>query len=117
MDCIYLRDIQLEATIGVYDWEQRIRQKLLLTLELGVDCRKAGQSDALADALDYGAVLTRVQALVEDSRYALLEKLATVIAETLLAEFSPLQTITVDLAKLHIFAQVPKVGVVIRRER
>lgn len=121
MDTIYLRDIELSATIGAYAWEQKISQKLMLSLTLKVDTRPAAASDELADALDYGAVLVRVQALVAElsptQPVRLIETLAERIASTILAEFSKVQAVTVDLAKVFIFPQVPRIGVVIERSR
>ncbi len=121
MDTIYLRDIELAVTIGAYAWEQKISQKLLLSLTLKVDTKPAAASDRLADALDYGAVLARVQALAAECGpgrpVQLIETLAERFAQTILAEFSKVQTVTVDLAKVFIFPQVPRIGVVIERSR
>lgn len=121
MDTIYLRDIELSATIGAYAWEQQIKQKLLLSLTLKLDTRPAAASDDLCDALDYGAVLQRVQALTAtlspEKPLQLLETFAARIAETILAEFALVQSLTVDLAKVFIFPQVPRIGVVIERSR
>lgn len=117
MDTIYLRDIELQATIGAYQWEQRIEQKLILNLSLAVDCQAAGSSDDLNDALDYGAVLATVQALVKDKCVALIEKLATLMADEILCHYPAVQTVTVDLAKVFIFPNVPRVGVVLTRGR
>lgn len=117
MDTIYLRDVELQATIGAYQWEQRIEQKLILNLSLAVDCQAAGASDDLNDALDYGAVLATVKTLVEQQRVALIEKLATLIADEILCHYPAVQTVTVDLAKVFIFPNVPRVGVVITRGR
>ncbi|NQD36405.1 dihydroneopterin aldolase [Permianibacter sp. IMCC34836] len=121
MDTIYLRDIELAVTIGAFAWEQKISQKLLLTLTLKVDTRAAAASDELADALDYGAVLSRVQALAAElspeQPVRLLETFAERIATTILAEFGKVQSLTVDLAKVFIFPQVPRIGVVIERGR
>lgn len=121
MDTIYLRDIELAVTIGAYAWEQKFSQKLVLSLTLKVDTRPAAASDDLADALDYGAVLSRVQALAAEPSaeqpVKLLETLADRIARTILAEFGKVQSLTVDLAKVFIFPQVPRIGVVIERSR
>lgn len=117
MDTIYLRDIELVTVIGAYEWEQRIEQKLIVNVSMSLDCRAAGLSDALTDALDYGAVLAKVQAVAQQNKVALLERLATLMAEALLNDFSLIQSVTIDLAKVFIFPQVPRVGVVITRER
>jgi 7,8-dihydroneopterin aldolase/epimerase/oxygenase len=121
MDTIYLRDIELSVTIGAFAWEQQISQKLLLSLTLKVDTRPAAASDQLSDALDYGAVLARVQALAAELSperpVQLIETLADRIARTILGEFAKVQSVTVDLAKVFIFPQVPRIGVVIERSR
>lgn len=121
MDTIYLRDIELAVTIGAYAWEQKISQKLLLSLTLKVDCRPAAQSDQLADALDYGAVLARVQAIAAacgpEQPVQLIETLAERFASGILAEFPKVLAVTVDLAKVFIFPQVPRIGVVLERSR
>jgi len=121
MDTIYLRDIDLSVTIGAYAWEQKISQKLLLSLTLKVDTKPAAQSDQLADALDYGAVLARVQAIAAacgpEQPVQLIETLAERFASTILSEFPKVQALTVDLAKVFIFPNVPRIGVVIERSR
>lgn len=121
MDTIYLRDIELSVTIGAFAWEQKISQKLLLSLSLRVDTRPAAASDQLSDALDYGAVLARVQAIAAElgpeRPVQLIETLAERFANAILAEFSKVQAVTVDLAKVFIFPQVPRIGVVIERAR
>ena len=53
MDIVYIQALELDAVIGVYEWEQQIEQRLLLDLELGADIKKAAESDSLDDALDY----------------------------------------------------------------
>ena len=56
MDSVFIEHLEVIATIGVYDWEQEIKQKLVLDLEMAHDNRPAAQSDDVAYALDYAAV-------------------------------------------------------------
>ncbi len=116
MDSVYLRDIELQARIGVYAWEQQIDQKLIMNLTLSCDCAAAARTDDLSLGVDYGAVLQRVQAHVAQARVKLLETLAEQIAQLILAEF-PVQAVKVDVAKVFIFPQVARTGVVIERQR
>lgn len=53
MDKVFIEQLEVITTIGVYDWEQQIKQKLVLDLEMAHDNRAAGKSDDVADALDY----------------------------------------------------------------
>ncbi len=87
MDIIYLRDLRIDTVIGVYEWERRIRQTLVLDLEMGADIRPAAASDDIEDTLNYKAVAKRVISLVSESRFQLVEKLAEEVARVVISEF------------------------------
>ena len=44
MDIIYLNDLRVEAVIGIWDWERKIRQVIAIDLEMATDIRKAAAS-------------------------------------------------------------------------
>ncbi len=87
MDKLIIQDLRVQAHIGVRPWEQQVRQPLLLDLELATDASRAAATDALAQALDYGALSRRLTAFVAASRYGLIETLAEQIAALLQQEF------------------------------
>lgn len=116
MDLIYLRDIELQITIGLFEWEKQIRQKLYLSLEMGVDLSPVAQADSLTGGVDYGMVLQRIQHQAENAGVQLLETLAEQIAALVLKEF-PVKQVKVDLAKQFIFPNVARTGVVITRKK
>ena len=60
MDTVFLRELRAATVIGVYDWERRVRQTVVLDLEMAADNRRAAASDANDDALDYAAIAARV---------------------------------------------------------
>lgn len=116
MDIIYLSDLRIETTIGIYDWERRTRQTVILDLEMGADISKAAASDKIEDTLDYKAVAKRVIAFVSGSEFKLVETLAEKIAEILLDEFS-IPWCRLRLNKQGAVRGVRDVGVVIERGR
>ena len=61
MNTIFIHDLRVETRIGVYDWERHLPQTLRLDLELGLPSDKAFRPANLADALDYAAVVARMQ--------------------------------------------------------
>ncbi|HUL13723.1 MAG TPA: dihydroneopterin aldolase [Methylococcaceae bacterium] len=87
MDIIFLRGLQIETVIGIYDWERKIKQTVVIDLEMATDIRKAAASDAIEDTLDYKAVSKRIISFVEESSFLLVETLAERITEILLNEF------------------------------
>ena len=88
MDIVFINDLRIEAIIGIYDWERKVKQTISLDLEMGADIRQAADTDAIDDTLNYKAVAKRLIAFVEASEYQLVETLAEKIAAIVLSEFS-----------------------------
>lgn len=88
MDKVFIEGLEAFAVIGVYEWEQAIRQRLLLDIELKTCSKKAGRSDDLDDALDYFSISERLLAVLENERFALLEALAERLSDVLQQEFN-----------------------------
>ncbi len=97
-DCLYLKGIRGYGYTGALPEEQILGQWFEADLCICLDLSSAGQSDSLAHTLHYGEVVTQVQKLLRQSRFALIERLATVIAEAVL-EFSQVEQVTVLLTK------------------
>lgn len=114
MDFIFLRDFRVEAVIGVYDWERRIRQTLVFDLELATDVRGAAASGDLADALDYAAVAKRISQFVVDGQFHLLESVAEGVAALVLEQF-PVSWLRLSVGKLHALPTARLAGVSIER--
>ncbi len=88
MDQVFIKGLAVEAVIGVYDWERRILQPLVLDLDMGWDISAAAAGDDLAATLDYAAVSTRVLEYVAASQFLLVEALAEHVAALVMQEFS-----------------------------
>lgn len=114
MDIIFIRGLQVETVIGIYDWEQRIRQQVVLDLELGTDIQQAAQSDQIDDTLSYESVARRVSEYIKDNEFLLLERLAEQTAELLQQEFK-LPWLRLSVSKPGAVANARIVGVTIER--
>jgi dihydroneopterin aldolase len=114
MDIIYLHDLRIETVIGIYDWERRCKQTIVLDLDLATDIRKAAASDQIADTLDYKAVAKRIMSFVQESEFQLVETLAERITEILQEEFG-IPWVRLRLNKKGAVRGVRDVGVIIER--
>ncbi|MFC3024762.1 dihydroneopterin aldolase [Vibrio zhugei] len=114
MDKVFIDQLDVIATIGVYDWEQQIKQKLTLDIEMAHDNRPAGLSDNVADALDYASVSQAILQHVEGGAFLLVERVAEEIADLVMSQFN-VPWIRVTVAKPKAVAQARSVGVVIER--
>lgn len=114
IDIIYVRDLRVDAVIGVYEWERRIKQTVCLDLEMAADIRQAAASDAIEDTLNYKAVAERVASYVAESGFQLIETLAERVAAILLDEFA-ISWVKVRVGKPGAVQGSREVGVVIER--
>lgn len=114
MDIVYLRDLKIECVIGIFEWERRIKQTIVLDLDMATDIRRAATSDRIDDTLDYKAVSKRVMEFVAASQFQLVETLAEKIAEIVLNEFR-VPWVRVRVNKRGAIRNAADVGVVIER--
>ena len=87
MDKIFLSALTTECIVGIWDWERRVKQRIVLDIEMATDIRKAAASDHIDDTLDYKKVAKRVLGFVEASEYQLVETLTEHIARLIVTEF------------------------------
>jgi len=116
MDKVFIEALEIEALIGIYDWERRIRQPLLFDIEMAFDNRIPAASDAIADTLNYKAVSKRVVDYVSQSDFGLVEALAERVAAIILDEFA-VQHVRLKLSKPGAVRGARAVGVMIERSR
>lgn len=115
-DFIFLRDLEIETVIGIWEWERRIRQYVRIDLQMGADIPRAAAGDRIEDTLNYKAVAKRVQEFVGSSSFQLVETLAEKLAALVLEEFD-VPWIRVTVNKPGAIRGARDVGVSIRRSR
>ena len=116
MDKVFIEGLEVEALIGIYDWERRIRQPLQFDIEMAFDNRRPAASDRIEDTLDYKAVSKRLVEFVSQSGYGLVETLAERCAALILNEFAVSQ-VRLKLGKPGAVRGARAVGVVIERSK
>ena len=116
MDKVFIEGLEIEALIGIYDWERRIRQTLVFDLEMGFDNRVPAASDDIAHTVNYKAVSKRLIDYVSQSGFGLVETLAERCAEIVMAEFN-IHWLRLKLSKPGAVRGARAVGVIIERTR
>ena len=116
MDIIFLREIRLDARIGVYKREKAITQAVELDLELALPGDRVFKSGKVSDTIDYAAVIQRIRAALVERHYSLVENLAEQVAQIILKEFHA-PWVRVSIAKIGAQQNARRVGVVIERSR
>ncbi len=116
MDMIYLRGLRVETVIGIYEWERRIKQPVIVDIKMAADIRRAAATDNIDDTLNYKAVAKRVIGFVEGSQFQLVETLAERLAELVMAEFH-VPWLRLEVNKIGAVRGARDVGVIIERGR
>lgn len=114
MDIIFIRELEIETIIGIYDWERETKQTISIDLEMGADIAKSANSDQIEDTLNYKDVGKRLISFVEESSFELVEKLAEEIAAIVREEFK-VPWLRLTLNKPGALRGSKSVGVIIER--
>jgi 7,8-dihydroneopterin aldolase/epimerase/oxygenase len=114
MDKIFLSELKVDAVIGIWEWERRIRQTIIIDLEMSADIAKAAATDDVADTLNYKSVAKRIREFVADSSFQLVETLAERIAAIVRDEFD-VTWVKVRVNKPGAIRGSKAVGVLIER--
>ena len=115
-DHVFIEGLEIEALIGIYDWERRIRQVLRFDLEMAFDNRVPAATDDIALTLNYKDVSKRLVEYVGQSGFGLVETLAERCAAIILDEFG-VARVRLKLSKPGAVRGARAVGVVIEREK
>jgi 7,8-dihydroneopterin aldolase/epimerase/oxygenase len=113
---VFVRDLELMASVGVFELEKRYEQRIVVSLDLWVIDDYDGRSDALSAVLDYGAVVAGVRAIAEAGHTHLIETLAERIAAASLAD-GRVTTAVIRIEKPDIVPGCRSVGIEITRHR
>lgn len=114
MDIVFIRELRADTIIGVYDWERRVRQTVVLDLEMASDNLRAAGSDRIEDALDYAAVSQRLLSFIQGSEFQLIETMAEQVAQIVMGEFA-VPWLRLRLCKPGAVSRARDVGVLIER--
>lgn len=114
MDIVYIRELEIQTVIGIYDWEREIRQTVSLDLDMATDIRAAAATEDISNTLDYKAVSKRLIAFIEAAEFLLIETMAEEVAAIVLAEF-PVTWLRLRLGKPGAVTGARDVGVIIER--
>jgi len=114
LDITFLHGLKVDCIIGIWDWERRMRQTIVIDLDMASNVKKAADSDNIKDAVDYKAVSKRLQEFVGQSEFQLVETLAERVAEIVIDEFA-VPWVRVRINKKGAVSNAGDVGIIIER--
>ncbi len=115
MDYLHIDSLTIGATHGHYEHEWSREQSFDVSLKVGFKSTLSGETDTLADTIDYDNLKKIIQDTFAGKRRFLIEKIAEEITATMLEDARVLE-VTLTIRKLEAWEDgVP--GVTITRRR
>jgi len=114
MDIVFIKQLEVISTIGVYEWEKSLQQKLYFDLEMAFDNKPAAKTDDIKLALNYFSVSEKVSQFAQNNQFELIETMAESVAALIMEEFS-VPWIKLTLHKPGALPKAQSLGVQIER--
>ncbi|WP_194757212.1 dihydroneopterin aldolase [Aliidiomarina indica] len=86
-DVVLVEGLEVPAVIGIFDWEQAIKQPLIVDVAVAWDNRKPAVSGKIEDALDYDQLSRAITSWIQEKPYGLIEEVAEMLAQRILHDF------------------------------
>ena len=99
MDYITIKNLKIFAHHGVFEQETENGQNFYVNAKLYVDMERAGTTDALDDAVNYGEVCLFLESFLKEHTYKLLEKAVTETMQAVLVQFPAVNGLELELSK------------------
>jgi len=73
---INIENLRLRTTVGIYEWEQKVQQDIIINIEIEFDGAQAIETDAIEHTVDYKTITKKIITMVEDTKYNLIERIS-----------------------------------------
>ena len=116
MDKVIIKDILARGIIGINADERIKPQDIIINIEIATDLRRAGETDAIEDSVNYRTIAKKAIAQAETAKRFTVEALATDIAKLCLKEQGVI-SVRVRVEKPGAVRFAKSVGVEIERSQ
>lgn len=119
MDKVFVEGMKFYGYHGAYRAENELGQRFEADVVMEMDSRKAAETDALEDTVNYALVYETVRDIIEGEAVNLVETLANRVADDILRKFHLVEACTVKVTKPDppIPGHYDAVAVQVRRSR
>jgi dihydroneopterin aldolase len=113
---VFIRDLEVMGSIGIYEQEKRAPQRIVISVDMQVEEREGNLRDDIAEVVSYEDAVKAIEAIVAEGHINLVETLAERIATNCLAD-PRVASVRVRVEKPDIIANAASVGVEIEWQR
>jgi dihydroneopterin aldolase len=115
-DCLFISQLSVDTSVGVFEWEHQVLQRVLIDVEAECDFSSAEVSDNIKDAISYAEVSETIVAVCTSKHHQLLEHMAARICDELFDTYA-ISALTLSIAKPGAVLQAGSVGIKVKRQK
>jgi dihydroneopterin aldolase len=112
---VFVRDLVVSCSIGIYDYERKLQQRVRVNVELLVDAPVSGDDD-FGEVLNYETIVKGIKAVAASGHIDLVETFADMVLRLCFRD-RRVAAARVGVEKLDVYPEAESVGVVIERRR
>ncbi|CAD83586.1 dihydroneopterin aldolase, also has dihydroneopterin triphosphate 2'-epimerase activity [Candidatus Blochmanniella floridana] len=116
MDILYINQLIVMSSVGIYDWEKNQLQKLIFDLELTCHDKFFVSNTDMSNYLDYTKISNIILDTINGKHFLLIEYIAEEIIKILMEKFSVISWIRLKVDKPNAVCNARSVGICIERE-
>lgn len=99
MDKLYIKDLEIYAFHGVNQEEQKLGQRFLISVELFLDLKEAGQTDELSKTVNYAKLCLELEEVFLQEKHELIERAAEKLCDYILHSYEMVQKVKIMIKK------------------
>ncbi len=113
---VKIKNLRLRTIVGIYDWEKKKPQEVVINLQITFDGAKAAETDDIKETIDYKTLRNQIIDHVEKNDFNLVEKIASDVTDIAIA--NPLaKKVVVEVDKPGALRLTDSVSIVVEKER
>lgn len=114
MDKIIIKNAKFLCNVGITQKERSVKQEILLDVIMFCDMKKSAKTDSIKDTVDYFSVYKKIENLIKNKEFSLIETIAQISADLILENFN-VQKVIIIVKKPNAIKDAKYCGVEIER--
>jgi len=83
---IKIENLRLRTVVGIFEWEKKIKQDVVINVEIEFDGREAVEKDDISFTVDYKSITKRIISEIEGRSFNLIERIAGDVVKIILED-------------------------------
>lgn len=113
---IKIKNLKLEAILGIYDWEQNTKRPIIINAQIHTKADDAKYSNNIKDAIDYDIIVKQIKSYVSSKNFQLIEKMTQEILEIIMKD-DRISKCVLEIDKVGVVSNVDSFSVTLSEER